>query len=69
MTCPRSVFTLDADNRSLDLERQSIGMTIRSGRAVIECIEAALFVEIEDFVSGDPRETKLTAQQRHLLAI
>jgi hypothetical protein len=63
----RELF-LDPEDRPLDLERQLVGLAVRGLAAVVESIEAACLVAVEDFVAGHPGDAELAAHRRHLLA-
>ena len=65
---PGRVLLLDAEDRPLDLKRQLVGLPIRGLAAIVEPVEAAFLVAIEDLVAGDPGDAELAAHWRHLLA-
>ena len=66
---PGRVLLLDAQDGAFDLEGQLVGMPIGPAAAIVERVEAALLVAVEDLVAGDPRDAELPAQRRHLLAL
>jgi hypothetical protein len=66
---PGRVFPLDPEDGAFDLERQLVGVPIRSAAAVIEGVKTAFLVAVEDLVAGDPRNAELTAHRSHLLAL
>ena len=66
---PGRVFALDAENASLDLEGQLVGMPIGPPASVIKAIEAAFPIAIEDLVARDARDAELPAQTRHLFSL
>jgi len=65
---PGGVFALDAENGALDLVGQAVGLPVGRPAAIVERIQAAFFVAIEDLVAGDSGDAELTAQGRHFLA-
>lgn len=58
----------DAQDAAFDLERQAVGMPVRSTAAVIQRIEATFLVAVEDFVAGDTGDPEFPAQWGHFLA-
>ena len=66
---PGGVLLLDPEDRALDLEGQPVGLPVRCPAAVVEAVEAAVFVAVEDLVAGDSGDAELTAQRCHLLAL
>ncbi len=58
---------LETKNAALDLERKLIGLTIGTPAPVHEAVQATVPVPLKYLVTGDPRDTELTAQRRHLL--
>ena len=66
---PARMVALDAQDRSLHLVRQSVGMTIGPAAAIVQSLQTAVAIAIEDLVSGDPGDTKLPAHDRHLLTL
>ena len=65
---PGRVLFLDAEDGALDLERQFVGLAVGPTTAVVETVQTALPVTIEDLVSGDAGNAELAAQGRHFLA-
>ena len=63
---PSRVVTLELQDRALDLERELIGMPIRSTRAVFKAFKTAVLVAIEDLVPRDTRNAEFTTERRLL---
>jgi hypothetical protein len=66
---PGGVLLLDPEDRPLDLVRQLVGVAIGPARAVVQALEAAGLVALEDLVPRDPGDPELAAQRGHLLAL
>jgi hypothetical protein len=65
---PGGVFTLDAEDGALDLVGQAVGLPVGCPAAVVERIQAAFLVAVEDLVASDPGDAELAAQRSHFLA-
>ena len=65
---PGGVLLLDPQDGALDLEGQLVGLPVRCPAAIVEAIEATVFVAVEDLVAGDSGDAELAAQRCHLLA-
>src|SRR5262245_10409276 len=66
---PPGIFAFQAHDHRFELQRQSIGLPIRSSAAIAERLHAAVFIPVENLVAGLPRYPELGAQRRHLLAL
>jgi hypothetical protein len=62
------MLLLDAQDHPLDLKWQLVGLPVRCLAAIVEPIEAAFLVAIEDLVAGDPGDPELAAHGCHFLA-
>ena len=63
------LLPFDRYDRGLHLFRQLVGIAERPARAVTESFQTALFVPLEDLISGLARDPKLAAQRSHAFAI
>lgn len=53
---------LDAEDGALDLVGQAVGLPVGRPAAVVEPIQTAFLVAVEDLVAGDPRNAELPAR-------
>ena len=65
---PGGVLLLEAEDRPLDLKRELIGLPVRRSAAVVQPVETAGLVALEDLVAGHPGDAELAAHRRHFLA-
>jgi len=65
---PGIALLLDAEDRSLDLAGQAIGLPVGSPAMVIQAVKAAVLVAVEGLVAGNSADAELPAKRRHLLA-
>ena len=63
------IFPFDAQDHTLHLERQPIGMTIRSAAAVVQPPQAVLLVALEELVARLSGNAELPAHHRHFLVL
>jgi hypothetical protein len=60
---------LQPHNQGLNLERQLVGMSVRSSASVCQALKTCVFIPLKDLVTRLARDTELPAQRRHLLAL
>lgn len=53
---------LDAEDGALDLVGQAVGLPVGRPAAVVERIQTAFLVAVEDLVAGAPRNAELPAR-------
>ena len=66
---PGWVLFLDTQNSAFDLEGQLVGLTIGPPATIVQGVQTAIFVTVEDLVASDTGDAELTAQGRHLLTL
>src|SRR5436189_6469640 len=66
---PARILPLQTDDHGLKRRREPIRLPVRSSAPVGEGLDAAVLVAVEDLVTSLPRNPKLAAQRRHLLAL
>ncbi len=66
---PMWLVLLASHDQRLDLDRQLIGMPIRSPRAIGQSFQADIVVALEDLVAGLARNVEVSAHRGHLLPI
>ena len=49
-------------------ERQLVGLPVRGPTAIVEAIQSAVLVAVEDLISGHSGDAELPAQRCYLLA-
>ncbi len=59
----------DAENAAFDLKRQSVRLAIWASAAIMQRIQSAFLVPVENLVARDPRDVELPAHHGHLLAL
>lgn len=63
------MFFFDSEDGALDLEGQLVGLPTGCAAAVVEGIQTAMLIAIEDLVAGDPGDVERPAQGRHSSAV
>jgi hypothetical protein len=66
---PVRPFPLEPDDLLLDLERQLVGVTVRSAAPIGQPLKAAILVTVEDLVASLAGNIEFPAQNRHLLPV
>ncbi len=63
------MFAFDAQYGALDLEGQLVGLSVGSSAAIVQAVQAAVFVAVKDLVTGDAGNAELPAHGSHLLTL
>src|SRR5947208_16457835 len=66
---PARIRSLHAYDGRFNGRRQPIRLPVRSVAPIAEGLDPAVFVAVENFVTGLPRDPEFGAQRRHLLAL
>jgi len=66
---PTGIFLFELDDALLDLEREAIGIPRGPSGAIVQPLQAAVFIARENLVAGFSGDIELATQGRHLLPI
>jgi GR25 family glycosyltransferase involved in LPS biosynthesis len=66
---PGWILLLETKNSFLNLERQSVGISVRGTTSILKPFNSDVFVSVKDFVACFAGNSELTANSSHFLAI
>jgi hypothetical protein len=64
---PAGVLLFQLNDEVLDLKSQSVGLAVRTSRAIRQPFQSAILVPIEDFMACFAGNIEFPAQHRHFL--